>query len=132
MDINNFVEFEKKVMEMLLKGDDAILELLREQYNTVKIKERKFTDTGFFTTFDVKDKNVIIPNCKSFNFGDIVGEMENLKYGIGFILFIKDGILNILEGYTYEEKWPKIITKYQFHYISGNERDLNKLREKWK
>lgn len=57
----------------------------------------------------------------------------NINYGVGFVLFIKKGVLDFLEGYTYgNEKWSDVIGNYSLNYIPGEKGDLKKLRSKWK
>jgi hypothetical protein len=36
-----------------------------------------------------------------------------LQYGAGFLLYIKDGMLNMLEGYCYEDKWPNDFENFE-------------------
>jgi|HubBroStandDraft_3_1064219.scaffolds.fasta_scaffold554387_1 hypothetical protein len=48
----------------------------------------------------------VIAGEPSFTLGDVNGTAANLKHGLGFVLFVKAGILGMLEGYTYDEEWP--------------------------
>jgi hypothetical protein len=41
-----------------------------------------------------------------FHIGDVSGELEGLANGAGFVLFIRDGRLKMLEGFTFDEPWP--------------------------
>jgi hypothetical protein len=45
---------------------------------------------------------------------------------------VEEGFIKMLEGYTYEEKWPEKITIYKLKYISGEKRDLDKIITEWK
>ncbi|BBB90464.1 hypothetical protein [Methylomusa anaerophila] len=129
---SKFEEFERKVIEKLLNGEDNILKTLRNQYRKANIKNREFSGSGFFTTFDVPDDATRLEILKSFHFGDVLGQCDGVKDGIGFVLFIKNGAMNCLEGYTYgDDKWPETLENYQLSYSSGAKRDLDKLREKW-
>ena len=132
MNITTFLEFENTVIEMLLNGEDEVLKLLREQYKSAEVKKREFTGTGFFTKYEIKNKQVAIPDLKSFNFGDVGCQIANLKNGVGFVLFVKDGFLSMLEGYTYDEEWPEEIINYKLNYLTGVKRDLEKIKQKWK
>ena len=125
-----FELFERTLMLKLLDGDNEILNQLRKQYETAKIKHREFSGVGFFTTFDISDSYKLDSN-KSFQLGDVKGEVNNVKNGVGFILFIQEGKINMLEGYTYDEKWPEEITNYRLSYIAGEKRDLDKIRKKY-
>lgn len=124
-------EFEIQLMLMLLNGEDDVLRILREQLTNCEVCSRKMTGTGFFSTFRVDDKIESLPSNKSFKFGDVHAEVPGLKHGAGFLLYIDKGRLDMLEGYTYDEGWPKDITKFQLSYIDGK-RDLEKLKLSWK
>jgi hypothetical protein len=38
--------------------------------------------------------------------------MPTLRNGAGFVLFLTDGALEMLEGYTYDEAWRKLPQDY--------------------
>lgn len=100
---------EKKIIEAILKYEDKkISKKLYEQYNVAKVKERKYTGTGFFTYFYIKDniKDIFLSN-ESMQLGGIHAEVKGLKNGAGFVLYIENGRLKTLEGYTYNESWPE-------------------------
>ena len=113
---------EKEVMGMLLQGENSVLAMLYQQYLVSTVKKRELTGVGFFTTF-VAPKGISSVNNYSFTFGDVVAEMDGLKHGVGFVLFVTNGIIDILEGYTYDEPWPDKITNLQLSYMK-DKRDL--------
>jgi hypothetical protein len=39
--------------------------------------------------------------------GDVGAEFPALKHGAGFVLFVRGGVITMLEGYTYDEAWPE-------------------------
>lgn len=55
---------------------------------------------------------------------DVDAEIEGLKHGAGFILLVSEGYLDQLEGYSYDEPWPKQIGQFEVRYQTGGERDL--------
>ena len=59
--------------------------------------------------------------------GDVYAEIPGLEHGAGFVLYIKDGYLDMLEGYSYDEPWPSSVEGFALHYSSG-ERDVRSLR----
>jgi hypothetical protein len=67
-----------------------------------------------------------LPNRKRITLGDVNAEVEGLKFGAGFVLFISDGKLEMLEGYSYDEQWPTEIKKFVLSYAGGSIRDLRK------
>lgn len=128
--MSDLTNFEQDVMRMLLEGDDLVLAILREQARTLKVSERKMTGVGFHTHFDIVPTAPRCTERQSFEVGDIQAQIDGVKHGAGFVLFIRGGIMTSLEGYTYDEPWPEPINKYKLTYIGG-QRDWNKLRQKF-
>lgn len=42
--------------------------------------------------------------------------VDGLQYGAGFVIFMRGGRLDILEGYSYGEPWPKEIRGFNLTY----------------
>jgi hypothetical protein len=122
-------ELELEVLKLLLRGDDNVLNCLRNQLARISIKERESSSAGFFTTFE-SDQTIKAKAYISFKIGDVHGEISGLENGAGFVLYIKNGKLEMLEGYSYDEKWPKDIEEFKLTYING-QRDLEKLKLAW-
>ncbi len=63
-------------------------------------------------------------------FGDVIGDIPGLASGAGFLLYIKNGVLDMLEGYSYDEPWPESINSFNLKYMNGERRDWVALKEK--
>lgn len=123
-------DLEQQVLSLLLTGDDPVVSGLRAQVNGAAVKSREMSGVGFFTTFELPKNLAPVANCKSFKFGDVTATIKGLQHGAGFVLFVKEGFLHLLEGYTYDEPWPKQTTDFELSYNRGN-RDWNELRQTW-
>jgi hypothetical protein len=119
---------ECEVMHMLLCGDEATLLVLRRQMDASRVKERKLTGVGFYTTFAVPDCIQRVELKRSLHLGDVHAEIDGLQFGAGFVLFVNDGVIDFLEGYTYEEPWPVEIHRFKLAYTGGAQRDLEAIR----
>lgn len=124
----NMEQLEREVLRMLLAGDDWVLANLRTQLNLAERSRRRKSGVGFFTDFDVPEAVARLPGNPSIRFGDVIAEIEGLQHGAGFVLFVSDGVLTVLEGYTYDEPWPQKIGRYHLKYDSGGTRDFGALR----
>jgi hypothetical protein len=102
-------ELEKQVIDALLRGGDTTMGILRQQAEHAEVSSREMTGVGFFTEFVVPALLPRVPGLPSFRLGHVNGTAANVKHGLGFVLFVKDGTLQMLEGYTYDEPWPKTI-----------------------
>jgi len=112
-----FEKFENEVMEIIISEDPSISELLGEQYKVAKVVNREFTGVGFFTTFYINDNSLRLPTTKNLTLGNVQARFKGLERGAGFVLFVNNGFINTLEGYTYEEDWPISIEGYTFYNV---------------
>lgn len=116
-----FSNFEQAVIEMLLAGDHPSLEVLHSQLEESEFT-RELTGAGFYLNFVVPDRcQTVTP--PEFRVGDVDAKVKGLDYGAGFVLFVENGRLKVLEGYSYEEPWPDNIEEFTLSY-SNEKRDL--------
>jgi hypothetical protein len=96
-------ELERVVMARLLEPDIPIAPELRAQYAAATVVSRELTGVGFFIDYAVPATvpRIVPPNLE-------MGETATLTNGIavGFLLFVRDGVIAMLEAYTYDDPWP--------------------------
>jgi len=113
------------VLEKLLRGDDEVLVVLRQQAKHAHVSSRKMTGVGFFTDFAVPTDGPSVKGHPTFKLGDVIGTADNVMHGLGFLLYITDGVLSTLEGYTYDEPWPDEVRGLVLAYSTGQVRKLD-------
>lgn len=122
-----------KVMKMLLSGEDNILEILRSQYTDAVIINIENSPVGFFVKYDAS--NYVIDNNKyvsDFQIGDLYGSVDGIQFALGFLVYIKNGFITMLEGYTNGiDKWPDNDDKISLTFDSGSKRNYDVLRNRW-
>jgi hypothetical protein len=127
---------ESEVLRWLLAGEDSVLAALREQFTLASVLSRSLTGHGFYLEFTVPTSVTKLHERfrvkPDFCFGDVKASIDSLEHGAGFLLWVKDGILDLLEGYTYGETWPASVESFELQYITGDNRDLSGLRHQWK
>lgn len=106
-----FYQFENDVITAIINKESEISENLYMQYIHSKVISREFTGYGFYTMYSVdpKYKNKIVKNAM---LGEINATLNDLKHGAGFILYINNGLIDMLECYTYDEKFPSYVAQY--------------------
>jgi hypothetical protein len=110
--------FEDEVLQFILTGDSLPLNILRAQLGSVTNRERTFNSAGFFTKFTLGGTPQLIGgSLMSFAISDVVAKMPDLEFGAGFILFISNGRLDTLEGYTFQEPWPNRLIINNLSYM---------------
>jgi len=106
----NLSDFEKIIIDTILenaKKQNPTLNILKLQFLNLSVQKRTYTNVGFFTDFQFKKNNLSLGRDINMEIGSIHVEMENLKFGAGFILYIRNGLIATLEGYCYDESWPR-------------------------
>ncbi len=114
---------EEAVLRKLLEGNHPVLAALRQQLVGIAVIERKLTGVGFYTTFSTDEAAtaVTIPVGGS-PFGDVEATIAGMKHGAGFLLWLKDGWLHELEGYSYDEPWPERVADFSLEYPESSRR----------
>jgi hypothetical protein len=93
---------EKEIMERALRGDHPLRASLRIQLVSSSMQEREFTGTGFMTVFSLPVQVARASSRDRVIIGDVAAEVSGLPLGAGFLLFVTGGILDALEGYSYD------------------------------
>lgn len=108
---------ESAVLELLLSGDHKILVALREQLKCATVRSRERTGVGFFTNFSLPDDITIesMRTDKRLVLGDVDGVINGID--VGFLLFVKNGKLEFLEGFTYDDPWPNKDEHFEVRYV---------------
>ncbi len=113
--------FEKMEYDIMLAISEELPEhkdLIMGQY-LQSIKTREFTGHGFYTNFDNVGDSVLFDGSFKKDLG-MLSAILNDECTVGFVLFIRDGRISQLEGYTFGDDWPSMINAY---VIKMNEMD---------
>lgn len=111
---------ETEVMKYLLAGEHPDLAILRAQMAEAKVTDREYVD-GFFTEFEV-DEGVPKPSRENYSISDVYAEFRGLEFGAGFILFVRSGVIAMLECYPFDsdEGWPEDAELRRVYYAYKN------------
>jgi hypothetical protein len=47
--------------------------------------------------------------------GGIEADILGLQHGAGFLLFVRDGVVSFLEGFSYDEPWPAEVKEFRVY-----------------
>lgn len=108
-------DLERGVLDKLLAGEHPVLAALREQAQRGRLLSRERTGVGFYCSFEVP-REVPIVEPRNFELDDVNGELQGLAHGAGFVLFVRDGRLDTLEGFSYDEPWPPVVNEFKLTY----------------
>ena len=116
MTVPGISPFEQAVLDMLIAGDDVVLVVLRRQVAAARCVLRESSGTGFYCTFEIPSDAPAVVGAPDFEIGDVDATLEGLRHGAGFLLFVRDGRINMLEGYSYDEEWPEEVGAFALSY----------------
>jgi hypothetical protein len=105
---------EKAVIGALLEKSGEPFDTARQQLEHARITKREFTGVGFFTEFAITDDAPIRRDLPDATLGNVGVEFPGVQHGAGFLLFIRGGVVTMLEGYTYAgDQWPERIDEFR-------------------
>lgn len=104
MDITHLTPLENAVIEAMVQGKPQSEKCLREQLRQSKLRSREFNGYGFFTNLAIPEH---VPPCPDLDGTLHASALVNDQL-CGFILWIKDGRIDFLEGYPLGgDAWPE-------------------------
>lgn len=109
-------QFEHAVMSKLLSGEHPTLAILRSQLDKAQVASRRWTGAGFYCDFALPDAVLAISSKVDFRISDVIAQIPGLRYGAGFVLFVRSGKLRQLEGYSYDELWSSEPKTFRLQY----------------
>jgi hypothetical protein len=124
---------EKQALEMLLKGADDRLAVLRRQLEGTTVSSREYSGTGFFTHLSVGSTLPRLERSARVVIGDVYAEVAGLQNPSGFLLFVTDGALDMLECFSFNDRWPdeaRINRAYYVHPRSPGNPSLVETKER--
>ena len=104
-DLPSVARIVREVLPRLLEGDNPILVGLRAQLRQLVVSSVEMTGVGFFAELLVP---LDIPTMSPAHLvgGNADIELTGVENGAGCVLFVDDGRLSTLEGYTFGgEEW---------------------------
>ena len=104
---------EHEVIATILRPDHPVFEALRLQFDRCEAAARELTGVGFFTELSIPTDSGPAPvRPGRLRLSGVVAEVDGLRHGAGFVLWIENGMLTTLEGFSYDEPWPENVNDY--------------------
>jgi hypothetical protein len=110
---------ENAVVDALLAKPGESFDTVRQQLAHATVTKREFTGVGFFTEFVLPEHATVRRDLPDATIGDVGAEFPGLQHGAGFVLFIRGGVVTMLEGYTYDEPWPTSTDDFRVYRDHG-------------
>jgi len=113
---------EKAVVEMLL-NDRALLDKKKSvRWDAVAVKRRSMTGAGFLTEFEHSPELCVFGETVSLRWGKAGARLNDARIETGYLVYVDDGVITRVEGYTYGDEWPTSIDRIEmYEAIEGEE-----------
>jgi hypothetical protein len=96
--MSSFTELEEAALHAIFAETPALAPMLEQQLEKAAVANRENTGAGFFTTI-VTSEGVPQVNTPRVLGNETYARIEGLTYGLGFVLFMENGRLHLLEGH---------------------------------
>jgi hypothetical protein len=104
----DFTSLERAVLQAICKMYLADRAALGAQLSTATVLSRQNTGAGFYTHFVVERASSDALGGERLRSGP-EARVDGLQHGMGFILWLKEGYADHLEGYCYGESTARIV-----------------------
>jgi hypothetical protein len=94
-----FTPLEQAALQAIFAETPDIVDSLQSQLLVAVVMSRENTGAGFFTKILVPKETRRIASARVLG-NEVHARVDGLRYGLGFVLFMEDGRLSLLEGYS--------------------------------
>ena len=105
----NINEFEKIIITDIIGQYPEYKAKLQAQFEQAVVQKREFSQYGFSTYYTVTAEEETLGDSVNIQLGKCQWNINGLQNGSDYILWIKNGLISSLEGFSYEEPWPNEI-----------------------
>jgi hypothetical protein len=113
MNLEPLEPLERAALEKFLDGNHPTLAILREQLDGLSVVSREYTVVGCYTDFEVAAAKPKIASNRLVLY-DLEVTVDGIQGGMN--LFIIDGRIATLEGFSYGPLWPPSISRFDLRY----------------
>ena len=104
-----FDEFEKIIITDIIEQYPEYKQKLQAQFEKITVQKREFSTYVFSNHYAVTVAEETLGNDKNLQLGKCQWSINGLNRGSDYILWIKNGLISCLEGFSYNEPWPNEI-----------------------
>jgi hypothetical protein len=103
-----FTPLERAVLNAICEMHPEDRSALEAQLSTATFRSRENTGAGFYTHFNVDHKSSAAIRGVQLKHGPTQAKIDGLNHGMGFILWLKEGYGDCLEGYSFDQSTTPI------------------------
>ncbi|ETA72347.1 MULTISPECIES: hypothetical protein [Mesorhizobium] len=96
-----FTALEIAALHSIFSETPKLTSALERQLTLATVTKRQNSGVGFFTSIAVADDVPLVSNSSRVLGNETQAHVAGLELGFGFVLFLEDGKLDLLEGFNW-------------------------------
>lgn len=108
---------ERAVIGQLLKDIDLSPVRSDVNFGKAKVIDREFTGVGFLTEFEPSQELKLFADGISLRWGKVGARLNACKVETGYVVYVDNGHLTSIEGYTYGDDWPESVSSFELYEL---------------
>ncbi|HKY41321.1 MAG TPA: hypothetical protein VJN18_35555 [Polyangiaceae bacterium] len=110
-------ELEKLVIGNMLADHELKPVRSSVNFDAVLVSDRELTGVGFLTEFQRSEELKLFEADVSLRWGKIGARLNASKVETGYLVYVDDGYVTGVEGYTYGDEWPDQIEQIELYEL---------------
>ncbi len=110
-------ELERAVVESMLADRELPVLSRTVDFEAVNVRDRELTGAGFFTELEPSDCLRLFEGGVRLRWGKAGARLNASKVETGYLVYVDDGYVSTIEGYTYGDEWPNQIDTFELYEL---------------
>ena len=108
---------EQAVIRRMLADPELKPVRLTVNFDAVKVRDRELTGIGFLTEFEPSEQLKLFEAGFSLRWGKVGARLNAAKVETGYLVYVDDGYVTTVEGYTYGDEWPDQVEQSELYEL---------------
>ncbi len=108
---------EWAIVDRLLQDPELHPEKADVKRAEIDVIDREFTGVGFLTEFEPSEELKLFADGVTLRWGKVGARLNASKIETGYVVYVDNGYLTTIEGYTYGEEWPERIDSFELYEL---------------
>jgi hypothetical protein len=110
-------ELEKAVLQYMLADPELAPVRSAVNFDALTVSGREFTGAGFLTEFERSKELKLFDDGVSLRWGKVGARLNASKLESGYLVYVDDGYVTGIEGYTYGDEWPAQVEEIELYEL---------------
>jgi len=113
----NVTKLERAVVASLLRDPELHPLRLDADFEKINVVARDFTGVGFLTHLEPSAETKLFEDGVKLRWGQVGARLNIPKVETAYVLYVDEGYLTTIEGYTYGDSWPDPIDSFELYEL---------------